>query len=454
MTRYRPLETLRRMATVIALAPALLSAPAYAIDIERVVSPGGIEAWLVRDPKTPIIAIEFAFEGGSALEPAGREGTANMMAALLTEGAGELDSTAYQERLADHAISVGFSTDRDAVFGSIRTLTENAETAWDLARMALLEPRFDASAVERVRGQILAGLRRDLANPGAVAGQVFGRTVFEGHPYGRPPRGTLGTVPAITVEDMQGFRRARLARDNLLVAVSGDIAPEALGPVLDGLFGGLPAKSEPFQMPLAQAKGGGQVVVVPRPTPQSIVNMGQQGIRRSDPDWFPAQIMNYVLGGGSFSSRLMEEIRVKRGLTYGVSSGLSAWDEGALLTAGGSTNNPNAGAFVDLVKAEWRRMAEGGVTDEELADAKTYLTGSFPLQFTSTSSIARVLLQVRRDDLGIDYLDRRNALIEAVTREDVARVAKRLLDAEQLLTVIVGRPEGVQPTRVIEDWRG
>ncbi|HZH27598.1 MAG TPA: pitrilysin family protein [Azospirillaceae bacterium] len=454
MTRYRPLEVLRRMATVIALAPALLAAPAYAIDIERVVSPGGIEAWLVRDPKTPIIAIEFVFEGGSALDPAGREGTANMMAALLTEGAGELDSTAYQERLADDAISVGFSTDRDAVFGSIRTLAENADSAWDLGRMALLEPRFDASAVERVRGQILAGLRRDLANPGAVAGQVFGRAVFEGHPYGRPPRGTLETVPTVTVEDMQGFRRARLARDNLLVAVSGDIAPEALGPVLDRLFGDLPAKSEPFQMPLAQAKGGGEVVVVQRPTPQSIVNMGQQGIRRSDPDWFPAQIMNYVLGGGSFSSRLMEEIRVKRGLTYGVSSGLSAWDEGALLTAGGSTNNPNAGAFVDLVKAEWQRMAEGGVTDEELADAKTYLTGSFPLQFTTTSSIARVLLQVRRDDLGIDYLARRNALIDAVTREDVARVAKRLLDADQLLTVIVGRPEGVKPTRVIEDWRG
>jgi zinc protease len=239
-----------------------------------------------------------------------------------------------------------------------------------------------------------------------------------------------------------------------VVAVAGDITAERLGPVLDRIFGDLPARAAPFAVPPVTAKGAGEVVVVERPVPQSIVSMGHQGVRRDEPDWFAAQIMNHVLGGGGFNARLMQEIRVERGLTYGVSSGLASWKRGALVTAGGSTNNASAGTFVDLVKAEWRRMAESGPTPEELADAKAFLTGSFPLQFTSTGAIARVVLQVRRDDLGIDYLNRRSGLIEAVTPDDVRRVARTVLRPDAFLTVIVGRPEGVTPTRRITDWPG
>lgn len=447
-------STLGAVLMTVATLPALVATPAHAIDIQRVVSPGGIEAWLVRDDRTPIIAMEFAFDGGTVLDPEGKEGTASLMTDLLSEGAGPLDAAAFQERLADTAVGLGFSADRDGIFGNVRTLTENAAEAWELARLALTAPRFDADAVERARGQALAGLRRGLASPQTVAGQVFARTVFEGHPYGRPGRGTLETVPRITADDLRAVHKARLARDTLLVAVAGDITAEQLGPVLDRVFGDLPARATPFEVPPAVAKGAGEVVVVERPVPQSVVSMGHQGMRRDDPDWFAAQIMNHALGGGSFSSRLMQEIRVERGLTYGVSSGLSSWEQGALVSAGGSTANATTGTFVDLVKAEWRRMADGGPTAEELADAKAYLTGSFPLQFTSTGSIARIVLQVRRDELGIDYLNRRAALIEAVTPDDVRRVARTLLKPDAFLTVIVGRPEGVTPTRRITDWRG
>lgn len=432
----------------------LLAGPARAIEVERVVSPGGIEAWLVRDARTPVISVSFAFRGGSVLDPEGREGTANLMAGLLTEGAGGLDARAFQERLADAAVSLDFGAERDAVTGSIRTVAENRETAWELAALALTSPRFDDDAVARTRAQVTAALRRELQDPGTVASQVFRRTVFEGHPYARPPRGTPETVAAVDVATLRAFHRERLARDNLLVTVAGDIAPADLAPALDRIFGGLPERSAPFSIPPAEARGGGEVVVVRRGAPQTVAQIGQQGIRRSDPDWYAALVVNHVLGGGAFSSRLMDEIRVRRGLTYGVSSSLVFWDHGALLLAGGSTANATASEFVRLMKAELGRMAEEGPTDEELRDARTFLTGSFPLQFSSTGAIARILLSVRREDLGIDFLTRRNAFIEAVTAEDARRVARRLIDPARALTVLVGRPDGVEATRVVEDWQG
>jgi zinc protease len=259
------------------------------------------------------------------------------------------------------------------------------------------------------------------------------------------------SVGSITRDDMTAFVRQRFAKDNLTVAVTGDIAPEQLGPVLDRIFGALPAKAAVKPPADTVPKGAGQTVLVPRPQPQTVVLMGQPGLKRNDPDWFAATIMNYVLGAGSFSSRLMEEIRVKRGLTYGVYSYLVPFQHTALVMAGGSAANANAGKMVELMKAEWQKMHDYGVTQQELDDAKTYLTGSFPLQFTSSAAIADVLLQVQRDNLGIDYLDRRSGLINAVTLEDVQRVAKRLLDPAALLTVVVGQPEGIKPTKTKDD---
>ena len=260
-------------------------------------------------------------------------------------------------------------------------------------------------------------------------------------------------MPAISREVLLGFARDRFARDNLTIGVSGDITAGELGPLLDRIFGELPAKSVPPDIP-DQAPRTGGTLVVERPIAQSIVLMGQPGIGRDDPDWYAATLLNYVLGGGGFGSRLMEEIREKRGLTYGVYSYLLPFDHSALIVAGGSTANANAGRMIGLMKEEWSRMRGHGVTEEELADAKTYLTGSFPLQFTSTEAIAGILLQVQRDHLGIDYLDRRNALIEGVTIGDVNRVAKELLAPEKLLTVVVGRPEGVEATRAPDRERG
>lgn len=435
------------LAFVLLVAAAL---PAGAITITKVVSPGGIEAWLVADPKTPVISLEWAFEGAGARDPSGKGGLAYLAAHTMDEGAGPYDASTFQARLLDRAISLQFDSGRDGFSGSLKTLRDEREEAFTLARLALTEPRFEPADIERIRAATLAGLRQDESDPNHVARRIFYTTAFPDHGYGEEDRGTPETLAAVTPDDLRGFVKAELGRDRLVVAAAGAISPEELGAALDRVFGALPATSRPAITADVTMKGGGETIVAPRPTAQTIMLMGQPGISRADPDWFPAYIMNYVLGGGGFTSRLMEEVREKRGLSYGVYSYLVPMDHAALVLAGGSTRNATAGQALDLMRAEWRRMAEGGVTEAELADAKTYLTGSFPLQFRSTDAIARVVLQVKRDRLGIDYLDRRNALIDAVTAADVARVAKRLLDPARLLTVLVGQPAGVTATRTVE----
>ncbi len=433
-----------------ALLIVFTALPAGAVEVKRVVSPGGIEAWLVEDHKVPVVALEWAFEGAGAVDPEGRDGLANLAAGTLDEGAGPYDSQAFQGRLEDAAISLTFKAGRDGFYGGLKTLRDNRAEAFELARLAMTEPRFDADAVERVRAATLSSLKRDLSNPDFLARRAFYETAFPDHPYGREVRGTLESLPAIAPNDLHAFVSRELGRDRLLVTAAGAITPEELGAAVDLMFGGLPAKAQTTAIADVEPKALGETVVVPRPTPQTVIVMGQSGVGRDDPDWYAATVMNYVLGGGGFTSRLMEEVREKRGLTYGVYSHLLPLDHAAMIIASGSTVNAKAGEALDLIRAEWARMAEGGVTPEELVDAKTYLTGSFPLRLGSTDAIAGVLLSIRRDRLGIDYIDRRNDLINAVTIEDVQRVAKRLLDPARLLTVLVGQPDGVAATRTID----
>jgi zinc protease len=417
-----------------------------ATDPQRVVSPGGIEAWLIEDHKVPVLAVRWSFLGGYALDPAGKEGLVELACTLMDEGAGDLDSQTFQKKLADANISFGVRADRDRLSGSLKTLTKSRDLAVELVALALTKPRFDEEAVERMRAATLTNIQAEMANPSWIAGRTLAEAIYGQHPYANPPRGTLASVKTITAAEMKQFVAARQARDTLLVTVAGDIDAATLGPLLDRLFGGLPATSPKIDIPDVQLPSQGRTIVVERPIPQTIVVAATEGVRRNDPRWYAASLMNYVLGGGSFNSRLMEEIRDKRGLTYGVSSGLASYDHSASLQAGGSTKNQTAQQFVDLLKEEFGKMAAHGVMQKELDEAKAYQTGSLPLSMTSTDKIAALLLQIRQDKLGIDYLRRRNDLINRVTLAEVNAVAKQLLDPAKLTVVMVGKPEGVQPT--------
>jgi zinc protease len=438
-------NSLLRSAAIALVVLGASAAPAFATTIERVVSPGGIEAWLVREPAVPLIAVDFAFAGGAVQDPAGKAGTANLTASLLDDGAGDLDSKAFADRLERKAIELGFRADRDNVRGSLRTLSENRDEAFELLRLSLTAPRFDPSNVELNRAQILSSLRRASTSPGDIANKRWWETAFEGHPYGRPVDGTLESVPTITIADLRAYTHRVLARQNLKIAVVGDIDAETLKPLLDRVFGALPEKPDLTPIENAAPQGLGRRIVVKLDVPQAVVDFGGPGIARKDPDFMTAYVVNHILGGGAFSSRLYQEVREKRGLAYSVSDSLIWLDHAALFIGGTATRADRTGEALDLIEKEIHRLAEAGPTAAELAEAKNYLNSSFALNLDTSSKIAGLLVQLQLDDLGIDYISKRPAMIGAVTLDGARRVAKRLLDSGLLVTV-VGKPEGIAST--------
>lgn len=420
-----------------------LTAPARAVDVERVVSPGGIEAWLVEDHTNPVLALRLAFRGGASLDPVGKEGLAHMVASLIDEGAGDLDSQAFQGKLEDLSISLGFSSGRDTFSGNLSTLTENRDQAFQLLKLALTVPRFDQEPIDRIRRQLLISLKQDEENPNAIAGKALSKALFDGHPYGRPSDGTIAGIKAIGRKDLQGFVKNRFDKKSLVIGVTGDITPAELAPLLDKTFGALPEKGTDWQVAEVVPKLQSKTLVIKKQVPQSAILFAQKGLKRDDPDYYTATVLNYILGGGSFTSRLYREVREKRGLAYSAYSGLYPFKFSALLLGSAGTANDRAGETIAVVKKVWQEMAEKGVTQKELDDAKTHITGSFPLRFSSSGAIANILVGMQLEDLGIDYLDKRNGLIDAVTLDKVNALAKKMITPDQLFFVIVGDPKGV-----------
>lgn len=415
---------------------------AQAVNIERIVSPAGIEAWLVRDAAVPLVSLSYAMPGGASQDPADKAGLANLTAETLDEGAGDLDSKAYHGRLENRAIELSFQVGRDYLHGTLRALNEHRTEAFDLLGLALSAPRFDAEAVERVRGQTLSVLRRDSTNPNSLASRRWWATAYPDHPYGRETRGSLETVPNITADDMRGYVRSTFARDGLKIAIVGDVDAKTAGELIDRAFARLPMKAELRLIQPTQPRGLGRRIVIDVDVPQAVVTFGAPGIARNDPDFMAAYVVNHILGGGSFSSRLYREVRERRGLAYGVYDSLVWFKHSAAFIGGTATRADRTGDALSIIEQEIKRMAEQGPTQEELDKAKSYLKGSYALGLDTSSKIAGQLVQIQIDNLGIDYMDRRDALIDAVTLEGAKRVAKRLFD-NGLLVTVAGRPKGL-----------
>jgi zinc protease len=408
--------------------------------IEPIVSPLGIKAWLVRETSVPMISLDYSFKGGANADPADKPGVANMTASLLDEGAGDLDSRAFQELVEDKAIQLGFTAGRDQFRGSLRALSENLDAAASLLRLALTAPRFDAEPVALVREQVLGQLRRASTNPNEMVNRSWWRAAYPDHPYGEPGNGTPESVAAVTADDFKAYVRNVFARDTLVVGIVGDIDPAAAGKLIDRIFGSLPANATLRPIPDAVMRGLGERVVVNLDVPQTVIKFGGLGLDRHDPDFFAAYVVNHIYGGGSMTSRLYHEVREKRGLAYGINTSLTWMDHAAIISGGTATRGDRAAETLALIEQETTRMATEGPTQDELDKAKAYLKGSYPLGFDTSAKIAGQLVQLQLDKLGIDYPERRGALIDAVTIADAKRVAKRLLDAKQLIAV-VGRAE-------------
>ena len=412
------------------------------MNIQTIKSPGGITAWLVEEHSVPLIALRFGFDGGNSQDPVGKDGVANFITAMMDEGAGDLKSAEYQERMEDIAMRMSYDDAKDALYGSFETLTVNRDKAIELLKLSVQKPRFDDEAVERIRQQLLANLAYADKDPDKVAGREWFATAFAGHPYARPSNGTVNTVAKITRDDLAAFHKRTFAKSNLKVVVVGDIDAAALGKMLDDVFGGLPETAE--LTPVAKTMPvSAQQKIVEMNVPQSVAVFGLGAMARKDPDFMAAFVVNHILGGGGFSAKLMEEVREKRGLAYSVYSYLQPFQHTSILTGSVATKNESMAESLAIIRAELKKMADNGPAPDDLTAAKDYLTGSYALRFDTNSKIASQLLGLQMEGFSTDYVDQRNKIIEAITMDDVKRVAKRLLKADEMIVTVVGKPVGL-----------
>jgi zinc protease len=413
------------------------------MNIQQVKSPGGISAWLVESHNVPLLALRFAFDGGSTQDPKDKPGVANFLTALMDEGAGDLRAAEFQERMEEIAMRMSFADGRDTLYGSLETLTANRAKAVELLKLAVTQPRFDADAVDRIRRQLAANIAFAAKDPTQVATKAWNQLAFGDHPYGRPAEGTTESIASITSADIKAYHRRVFARDTLKVVAVGDIDAKALGRLLDDVFGALPAKAELTPVPMVTPRASGALEVIDMPVPQSVARFGSAGLMRKDPDFIPAYVVNQILGGGGFASRLMEEVREKRGLAYSVYSYIEPMDRSSVFSGGVATKNSELAKSLEVIKSELARMADEGPTETELDNAKSYLIGSFALRFDTNSKIASQLMSFLVLDLGIDYVDTRNHQIEKVAIADAKRAAARILKTSNLIITVVGKPAGM-----------
>jgi zinc protease len=412
-------------------------------NVQRVVSPGGIEAWLVESYAVPLVALEFAVRGGAAQDPLGKAGLATMLAGLLDEGAGLYDARAFHRAIDDLAVHLGFGADRDAVTGHLQTLSRNADKAFELLRLAVTQARLDEEGIQRVRAQMAAGLKRDANDPDSMVAKAFREAAFPNHPYGRSARGELDSLDVLTRDDLEALRARMFARSDLKIAVVGAIDAAALAARLDDTFGAWRQQSQLDAVLPITIHDVGERQIVDLDVPQTTMRFGRQGVARRDPDHFAAVVVNHILGGGVFTARLFHEVREKRGLAYSVYSQLNEYDQCPMLIGGTSTKNERARESLDVIEQQFRDLANDGPTENELDKAKKYLTGSYALRFDTSTKMASQLVNLQLDSLEPSYLDERNAKIEVVTLEDAKRVAKRLLGDGRLLVAMAGRPTDI-----------
>ncbi len=425
-----------------------LTRPAHAMNIQSVKSPGGIEAWLVEEHGVPLMALRFVFEGGSSQDPASKDGLANFMTAMMDEGAGDLNSAAFQERMEEIAMRMSFDDSKDSFYGSFETLTVNRPKALEMLKLAVQKPRFDGDAVERIRGQLLSNLAYADKDPDKVAGREWYAQAFAGHPYARSSNGTQETVAKINRDDLAAFHKRNFAKSNLKVVAVGDIDAATLGKLLDDVFGGLPAKADLVPVAKTEPVNAGKQQIIDMNVPQSVAVFGLGAMPRKDPDFMPAFVINHILGGGGFSAKLMEEVREKRGLAYSVYTYIQPYLHASILQGSVATKNESMAESLSIIRAELKKMSDQGPAEADLKAAKDYLIGSYALRFDTNSKIASQLLGLLQEGFGTDYVETRNKIIEAITLADVQRVAKRLLKDDALIVTVVGKPVGLDKAAV------
>lgn len=443
---------MKKLLLTIVLLGFSFPAQAAILNIKEVKSKSGITAWLVEDHSIPVISLKYSFSGAGAVnDPQDLQGLSRLLSNTLDEGAGNYTSEQFQGILDNKSISLSFAAGRDDFGGSLKTLTKNRDEAFSLLQLALTKPRFDQEAVNRMIAANITRIRSDMTEPDWVAARLLNSVIYDGHPYAMNSGGTLSSLPKITPAQLKEKLAKDLTRDCLIVSVAGDISEADLSILLDQTFGGLPPKATPVKIGPVKFSEQPTTTLLKLPIPQTIIMATLPGIRIDDPDYFAADIMNFILGSSGFGSRLTEIVREKNGLTYGIYTGMEMMDHAAMFTLSTSTENKNVEKVIDLSRKEFERIKAEEVSAQEIKDAQSYLIGSMPLGLTSTDQIAGTMLTFQRYNLPKNYLDIREEGLRKVTAGDVKRAANRLLDLSKLSIIMVGDPANITPTKTVTD---
>jgi len=402
--------------------------------------------WLIEDNSLPIISFKIAFRhAGSAYEPIGKSGTSNLLSNMLNKGAGKYSNLELKKILEDNAIYINFTLDKDNLYANLSTLKENKDKAFEILSLMLTKPLFDKKTFIRVKSQALDSVKKKMEKPNYIADLRWIEESFAGHQYGLPTRGYPETIENITIDDLKKFMNEHISLSNAVMSIVGNISKSETTSLFNQYLSKLPVT--PVEAKKTDCPGiayirqlpEGRTIHIKKDIPQSVVIFGTNGISYADKDFYAAHIMNYILGGGGFESRLMNEIREKRGLAYSVYSFLTTMSYTSLLKGGLGTRNEKLDEALDVLKAEFKKMQKNGITSDELNSAKSYLTGSFHIHLDSNQKLVDFISFIQLEELGIDFMAKRNNYINKVSLEDVNRVAKRLLNPEDLIITIVGK---------------
>ncbi len=419
----------------------LLPRSASSADVlaDREVLPNGITLLHSEKKTLPIIKVVMAIKAGSLVEPADRAGLANLTADLLTEGTEKRSSKDISDAIEFVGGSLSASGGADYITVTLSVLKKDRELGFDLLSDIIMNPAFSKEEITRKKEMIKSSIIRQKEEPGAVTSKAFLKAVFGDHPYGWPVEGTEESLDRITPQDIVDFHKTYYAPNNSIMAVVGDISKDELRTLITKYFHGWQKKDIPVKsLPVPRFGNGPKVIKIQKGITQANIMLGHLGIKRENPDYYAILVMNYILGGGGFASRLMDNIRDNKGLSYDVHSTFSAGKYAGNFQVVLQTKNLTANIAIDAVFSEMNRMSSEPVTDKELNDSKSYLTGSLPLRIDSNDKIAGFLIAVEYYNLGLDYVRDYRKFITSVSKEDVLRVAKKYLNTKDYVLVVVG----------------
>jgi len=441
----------------------LLSSNIDALEVKKTVLTNGLTVLHSEKHSLPIVMMTLLVKASPLNEPQEKAGLANLTAELLTEGTKNRKSSDISEEIEFIGASLNTSAGKDYTVITLSVLKKDIHKGFELFSDILLHPVFPQNEIERKKGLIKGSLRQREEKPSFLAERAFKREVFGEHPYGRLVEGSTETIDNIKREDMIKFYSDYFLPNNSILSVVGALTTEELDILIKRYLGEWkkadnyhpplipPVKGGRAPSPLAgEGKGEGgfsdgkkikKVIRIDKDLMQATILLGHLGISRDNPDFYAVSVMNYILGGGGFSSRLMQSIRDEMGLAYDVHSFFSSHKQGGIFQIGVQTKNESANTVIDEIRRQMNKIREEKVSDEELSDAKSYLTGSFPRRLDTNRKIADFLATVEFYNLGLDYVEKYPGYINSVTKDDILRVARKYLDPENYVLVVVANQE-------------